>query len=361
MKKIIVFESSCFISGGQKMTLDIVKNLKEKFSFIFLIPGEGELSNELRKMNISYFTYGSIYRNNGRKNLKSVIEYFRKTKYVKKVATKVIREENIDLIYCPGPTTLAWGASVGLKTGINVVWHIHHYFKDFKTKFLLSIYSKFSSVKKIICVSEFVKNQIKSNSWQKKSAIFFNPIKGIKENNFIKKAPENKILNVAHIGDIQKGKNQWFTIKALNKIAKNSSLRINCYFAGKIVEKPYYEKLCKLINKNENLNIDFLGKVANVDTLYHDIDAVIIPSVEGFSLVALESALNGVRIIGSDKGGLKEVLSSLNYGLVYAHNNVNDFCKKFDLLFNTEFAPPSLDNFAFAKYINKMEESFKKW
>ena len=173
MKKILVWETSAIIGGGQKMTLivtDMLKHTSEGYDFIYLIPGKGPLTDELDKQNIPYHIMGDQTLPAGVKSRRMIFRYAWLSLKGIVGFLKVAAREKPDIIYIPGPAALPWGAICATLIRKPVIWHLHHIFLDGATKKMLNLFGGWQSVKTIIAVSDSVANQIISNNDAKKHA-----------------------------------------------------------------------------------------------------------------------------------------------------------------------------------------------
>ena len=158
------------------MTLTVIDMLKDKYEFCCLIPGEGMMSEELKKRNISYVLMGDQTLPTGVKGKQIVFRYgWMSIKTVLK-SLIVIHKYKPDILYAPGPAALPWSAVCGTLSRKPVIWHLHHIFLDGATKKLLNFCGGWKYVKKIIAVSNCVGDQIKNMTAYQKVEVIYNPI-----------------------------------------------------------------------------------------------------------------------------------------------------------------------------------------
>lgn len=110
-------------------------------------------------------------------------------------------------------------------------------------------------------------------------------------------------LNFGFIGQVIEAKGVSFLVKNLKKFVHYDNWKL--FIAGRITEdyKIFLESLLP------NDKIEFMGYV-NQDFFFKKIDVLIVPSIweEPFGRVALEGLINNTVVIGSSRGGLKEIL-----------------------------------------------------
>lgn len=105
---------------------------------------------------------------------------------------------------------------------------------------------------------------------------------------------------------------------------KRKAIEAHLVIIGKceIDETEYYKQLEKLsMELNVAENIHFVGAQNNIEDWLSGADAVIIPSVEGLSLVALESMAAGVPIIATSIGGAGEIVRLSGAGVCFNEDN----------------------------------------
>lgn len=119
----------------------------------------------------------------------------------------------------------------------------------------------------------------------------------------------------------------------LNAFKKNKN--INLYIMGK-GELEYYIR--NFIDRNKLTNIKLLGYlVGNAKENYiKEAYCTIVPSVwdEPFGRVVIESYSYGTPVIGSDRGGIPELIVSNKTGLVFEGGNTNSLISKINYIEN---------------------------
>jgi glycosyltransferase involved in cell wall biosynthesis len=103
--------------------------------------------------------------------------------------------------------------------------------------------------------------------------------------------------------------------------------------------------ICRLVNDLQLKDkVLFLGKQDNLEELYSISDLMLLLSEkESFGLVALEAMACGVPCIGTNTGGIPEVISDGETGYICTLGDITDISKKAIKLLNDE---PLLERFA---------------
>ncbi|XRO76877.1 glycosyltransferase [Methanocaldococcus sp. 10A] len=192
--------------------------------------------------------------------------------------------------------------------------------------------SALSSFDLLIAISKFVKEQYVDilGVDEKKVKVLYNPIsKDIICN--LSKEDARKLLNLPNdrkiilfVGSLTEKKGAHLIPKIANKLKD--------YLFIVIGDGP----LRKIFSKNEQNNVLYLGHlpISEVKHFYRAADILIVPSIwnEPFGRVVLEGAYNGCYVIGSNKGGIPEIIEWLKCG-VYVEPTVENFVieiRKFD-------------------------------
>ena len=134
-----------------------------------------------------------------------------------------------------------------------------------------------------------------------------------------------EIFKVAIFGRIEKGKGQHLVIGAAKNLIKQGH-KIQVIIIGHVMDEKYFQQLESeiQINKLEN-SIVYAGFHNNPTSIMPCFDAVILASeCETFGLVLPEAMRAGVTVIGSNCGGVPEIINHDNTGLLFESGNVED-------------------------------------
>ena len=332
-KKVLVWETLSTVSGGQKMTLMVMDMLADQYDFCCLIPGEGMLAEELKKRNIPYVLMGDQTLPTGIKGKQVIFRYgWMSIKNICK-SLGIIFKYKPDILYCPGPAALPWSAICGSLSHKPVVWHLHHIFLDGATKKLLNICGKWSSVKRIISVSQCVGDQIVNNKAHNKIEVLYNPVDVEKyasgnpdkiitelESALGRIIIRGGVLLLTHIGAITKNKCQDMFVRTINEIKKRGMDVIGLMIGDVVTDadRDYRQKINAYIQINDlEKSIYAPGFRRDIADILSATDCVIVPSSEGLGLVAMEAMSAKTRVVGMDQGGSKEVLTKAGCGELF--------------------------------------------
>lgn len=332
-KKILVWETLATVSGGQKMTLTVMDLLREQYDFLCLIPEKGLLSDELDKRQIPYVLLGDMTLPTGIKGKKTVFLYaWMSVKCIVR-SLSAIRKYKPDILYAPGPAALPWSAVCGTLMRKPVVWHLHHMFLDGPTKKLLNVCSKWKAVKHIIAISRCVGGQITAPSASLKTEVLYNPVDVARYSSGIGQrfldsvqsqyvVPlENRIL-IGHIALVQRSKQQSFVLAVIRKLRELGIDAVGL-FAGEVRERDYEDELRQQIKECglENAAV-LLDRREDIPDMLKALSVLVIPSLEGLSLVGMEAMAAGVPVVACDVAGTKELIELSKAGMVYEGKNI---------------------------------------
>lgn len=341
MKKILIWESLGILAGGQKVALQIATALSKEYSCLFLVPEKGPLTDRLKEMNIRYYVLDIGTYSIGEKRLGDVVTYLKKAPGVFVEAYRIIKKEDVALLYINSARNFVWSTLLGLMFQIPVIWHVHNFFHDKKTKTLLSLVGKISSVKRIVFVSNAVKDQF--GEFGGKTEVVYNSIdkkgfhprengESIREEFNI---PDARKLIVT-IGWIMPTKNQKVFVKSIpNVLRENLNVHFLVVGGKREGHEDYYEEL-KLLVENLGFSdfITFTGHRNDVPMILSECYANVITSEEAFPFTLLEGWANGTPTLGPIAGAIPELFSNEENGLLYQYDNAESLAKNLLRLLN---------------------------
>ena len=161
-----------------------------------------------------------------------------------------------------------------------------------------------------------------------------------------------EIFTIGIFSRIEEQKGQHLVLDAMNM----SSNQMQLCIIGHVMSEQYKEDL--IINAKIYHLTNYLKFVNFVDSSMSYMpffDLVILPTYEEtFGLVAAEAMIMGVPVIGSDAGGVPEIISHGTNGLLFETKNASDLSKKIDILYENKTLRDQLvsnaSEFAYKRY-----------
>lgn len=191
------------------------------------------------------------------------------------------------------------------------------------------IFDKFykNKINKYIAISNFIKkNHINSGFDKEQIEIMYHFVNKIEPN------IENYKNYYLYYGRLSEEKG----LKTLVNVFKNNS-NINLYIMG---NGPLEEEIKNVIKKNDIKNIKMLGYMTGSEKENYIKNAycTIIPSEwdEPFGRVVIESYSYGTPVIGSDRGGITELIVDNKTGFIFKNKSEESLFEKIEILQNIE-------------------------
>lgn len=134
-------------------------------------------------------------------------------------------------------------------------------------------------------------------------------------------APES--FKVAIFGRVEEGKGQHLVIQAVRNIYQAQN-NISLSVIGHVMDKTYFKKLEDLANiKNTKPFIHFNGFHNNPTSIMPCFDVVVLATrCETFGLVLPEAMRSGTAVIGTNCGGVPEIIIDGETGLLFESDDV---------------------------------------
>jgi len=130
---------------------------------------------------------------------------------------------------------------------------------------------------------------------------------------------------IGMIGRIEHGKGQHVLIEAMD-ILQQQNLRPLVAMVGPIMDKTYYNRLIQQISeKNLTRCVKYLGVSSEPQKLMSCCDVVVLTTYcETFGLVLVEAMRVGTAVIGSNAGGVPEIIEHEKTGMLYEPGNASE-------------------------------------
>jgi glycosyltransferase involved in cell wall biosynthesis len=196
-----------------------------------------------------------------------------------------------------------------------------------------------------VAISKFVYNSLPKNIPRSKKTLILNPF-NIKRQyertssrewlNDLYNIPKEDIL-IGYIGRIVYWKNVDFLVECFAKYIQKDSAALHLIIVGS-GDYEYIEKIKQILEKLGIKNVvTFAGFNSFPDRVISGFDLMIAPSnQEPFGRTLVEAMLQRTPVLACKGAGHSEIIDDGKTGSVYAHNNIDDFVKKFAININDE-------------------------
>ena len=322
--KILYITPSVRLFGARVSLLTLVTNLdRTQFEPVVVCPKKGPLADELIKRGI--------------KTEFIPIKSFRKGKYFPLIPLtvykliKLVKKENINLIHCNEDWVNPYAVLIKWFTKIPVITHMRLSITEKRIKNYLLKYAD-----KIICVSNKSAEDFKNWKYKEEKVVtIYNGIdlnvynENVKGDKVRKEfnLSENDIL-ITHIALISPRKMQNITINSA-KIVLNKYPNCKFLLVGEHSKRDieYMNELKQMVKGYED-KIIFTGFRKDIPEICAASDInLLISTDEGFGRVILEAGAMGVPTIGTNIGGIPEVIEDNKTGLLIPPNNSEELTK----------------------------------
>jgi len=301
-KNILLISHFSNLSGAPISLALLAKCLRNRgYNPVFSIPAKGQLEDLLKQLGIAYEITGTIFS----------LYYLR----------KIIQKYNIQVVHA-NTIIAAPGAILAWVMNKKLVWHIREDISQ--NKVMIKIIERISD--RIIILSQSMKVYFKEEIIADKLKIIHNGVdfslfKTLSEDDKSQLRQElsigkdEKIVTV--IGTVEKRKGQFYfieAIKLLKEINNVTYLIVGNSLPGQARYKKRLEKECFINNLS---NVRFLPARADIPKLLQITDIVCVPSLaEPFGRVVVEGMAAGKPVIGSNVGGIPEIIDNQKTGIL---------------------------------------------
>ncbi len=216
------------------------------------------------------------------------------------------------------------------------------------TRFKSDFYHRFlySKIDTIICVTKTLEKQVKKyipqNIRPKTKLVYLgaNEAKLLSDKEIKEFKEELKVEDsfmVGLVGRINEFKGQHLLIEAM-KLLKQKSLNIKAYIVGHAMSEEYLDELKqRVVDYKLVESVKFVGFTKEPEKFMQACDVVLMTSKnETFGLVTIEAMKNGTAVIGSNSGGVLEIIDDEETGLLFESGSYKDLALKIEKLYKDE-------------------------
>lgn len=263
-------------------------------------------------------------------------------KNAKKALEELLEKEDIDIIhghylFPAGAAAVEVGKEHGIKTYVTA--HGSDMFELYKTQPLMrsTIRKVLKDADGVFAVSNALRHEIIATGVEgipNKTKLSWNSVDidkfSAKANDSFKK--ENKLEDkpiVLFVGNLIKRKNADSLLEA-KRIAKSD------YYLVIVGDGPQLKKLRKKVEDENIRDVIFTGSRDDVEDIIPSCDVLVLPSFsESFGLVLIEALACGKPVIGSDVGGITEIIND-DVGLLVNPKKVSSIAEAIDTIINDD-------------------------
>lgn len=263
-------------------------------------------------------------------------------KNAKKALEKLLQAEDIDIIhghylFPAGAAAVEVGKEHGIKTYVTA--HGSDMFEVYKKQPVMrsTIKNVLKRADCVLAVSNALRHEIIATGVEgisNKTRICWNSVDidkfSPKENNSFKE--EYKLTDkpiVLFVGNLIKRKNVETLLEA--KKISNSD-----YYLVIVGDGPLFKKLNKMVEEDNIRDVIFTGSRNDVENIIPSCDVLVLPSLsESFGLVLIEALACGKPVIGSNVGGITEIITD-DVGLLVNPEKISSVASAIDKVINDD-------------------------
>lgn len=382
MTTILFIHQSAELYGSDKTLLLLISKLdKSRFKPVVVLPFDGPLKTELEKENVTVVIAPVLKLYRKMFTPKNILLFFQQINKAVAILDELNETYQFDLVYSNTLAVLL-GIIYTKKRDIKHIWHVHEIIESPKiftrlfrvflknknnnrivynsiaTQNFWNTTEKLSSKSQVICNGlEIPKKLIGDSERQEIRARLFN-------------SNANEIIIVL-VGRISRWKGQLVLLKAFYELTKKHDF-IKLAFVGSAPpnQEMFLEKLSLQIEEYDiSQKVKIIPFQEDIFKIWQSIDIAVVPSTEPepFGLVSVEAMLAKKPVIGSNHGGLTEIIVNNKTGFLVEPNNevaLSEALSKLieDAQLRTQFGENgyqrAIKEFSVEKYINSFEVLF---
>jgi len=379
MKNILVIHQSSELYGSDKTLLLLLSELdKTEFCPVVILPDGGPLKTELENQGIKVIIAPVLKVYRKMFTPVNLIKFFKEVRSGIKLLDRLNAEYKFSFIYSNTLAVLL-GMLYARKRNIKHLWHVHEIIVH--PKIIASTFpkllKKYADV--IVCNSYATKLNLTQRipELEEKCTVVHNGLEipflafeiiNAKENFGF--APSDIVVTL--VGRINRLKGHKWLLEASLDLLKADKVKL-LFVGSPVPGQEYYQKEIEQIIADNNLEnkVVITPFTRNLALIWAATDIAVMPSTEAesFGLVALEAMLAHKPVIGSDHGGLKEIILHDATGLLVEPSNIKKLEEVIEVLaenenlrkdFGERGHERAITEFSLEKYVSSMTEVFRR-
>ncbi|TRZ52320.1 glycosyltransferase family 1 protein, partial [bacterium] len=334
-KKILYVITKSNWGGAQRYVFDLAVNFSPEYDVSVAFGGEGELKTRLEKAGIRTISLPFLKR-----DVNPFTDIFTFNKLV-----ELFKTERPDIIHVNSSKIGGMGALAGRIAKVpKIIFTAHGWafreerpaYQKIIIKFLSWLTILFSHA--VITVSERDEREALEMPFTKRKIILVH--NGIEEPEFLSaeqaresiikedglSVPENALW-IGTIGELHKNKGHIYAIEAFSKLEKTANVLF--FIIGEGEERKELQQ--KINEFGLEKKVFLLGKKDGAPKLLNAFDIFLFPSVkEGLPFAILEAGMAGLPTIASAVGGIPEVITDMQTGMLIRPKNSDEIIRAID-------------------------------
>jgi len=333
---ILFLEQQSHRAGAQRVLYEVLGAAEPDYLPIVGFPDDGPFAAEIRRRGIETFLYPLGHYHSGRKSLVDMAKFPLRSAYCGLLLARMIYQRNIRLVYINGPRCLIAGVLAARLMGRPSVFHLHLTMTRKEDIFLVARAAKY--VTRIVACSKtaaaaLLKDHEEFNSILQ---VIYNPAHGssthrplaLPRSGFESPLPNGRGLVAGVVGRITPQKGQHVALEAALELTRYGR-DVRMVFVGapdpyNLEDHSYLASLKSFVRASGlQGQVTWAGYQEDPTPFYAACDVLVIPSTvsEGLPIVALEAMRLGVPVIGSNVGGIPEIVREGVNGFLFPPRN----------------------------------------
>lgn len=351
--------------GSETIMLQIMLYLKAKGYIIHCITqkwSDNKFHNLLTEAEIPYTSLklGFLYLSKPLWTLDTVLNYPKAVMMLR----KIVKNFDPDIIYHNSYKNLVMMSPFLPRE--KIFYHVEDIHPlDKQTNWMFKVVNKRTN--KVIASSRTVKENLLNLKLTMDIPVIYNGIEELYLSQSL--AKESQFFGVGVIAQLIPRKGQIDVILAVEKLIKEG-YDLKCFLFG-AGDNDYINFLKNTaIEKNIKDYVFFMGYESNKYLIYQNLDVCIVPSrSEAFGISVVEPMFLKKAVIGTDVGGIKEIIQHGVNGLLYQPGEVNVLKEQIKSLIadaslrsslTTNALKKAKEEFTIEKMVNSIEKEFKE-
>ncbi len=339
---ILCLDQYAELGGAQRMLLDLLPSFASRgWNPYVAVPNEnGNLLEKARELGYGTGSFRFGRYSKVQKTRAEMLHFVRDSFLLGKKLLRWIHTLAVDLVYVNGPRVLPAASWAARRSSLPLLFHCHSRLHQRSALRVAASSLRFSGAQVIACC-RYATEPLLSSLGSERVHVIYNGVAAPTRRTTERRPP---IRRIGVVGRIEEEKGQLDFVHAAAILWRTRpELRFSVIGKPLFADNAYYHRVREA---SRGLPVEFKGWIDTPADIFDSVDLIVVPSssLDATPRIVLEALAAGIPVVANAVGGIPEILTNLETGILVDQRTPEALAKAIAL--TLEMDPDEIDNLA---------------